>query len=107
MSAAAIILLSQLDWLRFEHKHRLCSLLLAVAPSQPLRQFLVGDYDIAGLLWQCLLYVFDLANCRNASRRRGWLLPGCAMDELRVAGSVSVIHMGSRVVGWLVRLDLG
>jgi hypothetical protein len=28
----------------------------------------------------------DLANRRNASRRRSWLLPGCAVDGLRVGG---------------------
>jgi hypothetical protein len=28
----------------------------------------------------------DLANRRNASRRRGWLLPGCATSGLRVGG---------------------
>jgi hypothetical protein len=28
----------------------------------------------------------DQANQRNALRRRGWLLPGCAADELRVGG---------------------
>lgn len=43
--------------------------------------------------WQCRLCLgsasvrCDLANRRNASRWRGWLLPGCAADELRVSGS--------------------
>jgi hypothetical protein len=40
-----------------------------------------------------------LASSRNASQRRGWLLPGCAADELRVGGFLVSypVQLGS---GW-------
>ena len=81
---------SQLDWLRYEHdhKHCLCSLSSLSHHHSP--------HDNASSVITTVIACFnsafmrcDLANRRNASRRRGWLLPGCSA-ELRVGGRISV-----------------
>jgi hypothetical protein len=52
----------------------------------------VGDVeDNALVLRSCAA---NLANGRNASRQRGWLLPGCAADALRVDREISVSSLG-------------
>jgi hypothetical protein len=48
----------------------------------------------------------DLANRRNASRRRGWLLPSCTADELHVGGS-PVSFLRNWALAGVVPLDLG
>jgi hypothetical protein len=86
--ATAIILSGQLDWLKYKHKreHQLRSLSLSHYHNL---------HDNASSVITTILVCFggasmrcDLANRRNASRRRSWLLPGCAADELRVLARV-------------------
>jgi hypothetical protein len=48
-----------------------------------LTAMLLGDCDNIGFALSIAFMHCDLANRRNASRRRSWLLPGCAADELR------------------------
>ena len=85
MSATAIILLSQLDWLRSEHNHRLRSLSSLSHYHHPHDNASSVIATVSVCLGSASMRC-DLANRRNASRRRGWLLPGCAVDELRVGG---------------------
>jgi hypothetical protein len=63
--------------------------LLAVAPSQSSRQCLPRRPRQWRLALGIPFMRYDLANGRNASRRRSQLLPGCAV-ALRVGGRVSV-----------------
>jgi hypothetical protein len=90
--ATAIILLSQLDWLRYEREHQLRPLSLSHHHNL---------HDNASSVITTMLVCFggasmrcDLANRRNASRRRSRLLPGCAADELRVLARVGDLEEG-------------
>ena len=71
-----------------------------------LTAILLGDCDSTGFALGTTSMRCDLANRRNASRRRSWLLPGCAVDELRVLARLGDLegrfHHGSA----LERYDL-
>jgi hypothetical protein len=77
--------LSQLDWLRSKHNHRLCSTSSLSHHHNPHDNassvITTASVCLGSASMRC-----DLANRRNASWRRGWLLPGCAADGLRVGG---------------------
>ena len=59
-----------------------------------LTAMLLGDCDNTGLALGIAFMRCDLANRRNASRRRSRLLPGCAADELRVLARVGDLEEG-------------
>jgi hypothetical protein len=75
-------LLSQLAWSRYKHEHRLCSLSL-LSHHHNLHDNALSVITTVPVCFCGASMRYYLANRRNASRRRGWLLPSCAVD-LRV-----------------------
>jgi hypothetical protein len=83
VSTMAII---PLHWTRYEHEHWLRSLSSPSHHDNPHDNASSVITTGAGSALGSASMRCNLANRRNASRRRSWLLPGCVADGLRVGG---------------------